>query len=80
MSHNCNDKNISDPRHTSFDGMESANDKVKANALRRYLHYFAHECGHNLGLKHPFENGNCVFVSRDKGSLDVAKVMRCYYC
>ncbi|XP_078491500.1 hemocyanin-like protein 1 isoform X2 [Ciona intestinalis] len=44
--------------HTSFTGLESGEDKVNAAATRRFLHYMAHECGHCLGLKHPFEEGN----------------------
>nr|CAB3263880.1 uncharacterized protein LOC100180038 [Phallusia mammillata] len=49
--------------HTSFNGMESDEKKVKVNATRRFLHYLAHECGHCLGLSHPFEEGKSDALS-----------------
>ncbi|CAK8695994.1 unnamed protein product [Clavelina lepadiformis] len=49
--------------HTSFNGMDSDDPKVKATANRRFLHYMVHECGHCLGLIHPFEDGNSDSLS-----------------
>ncbi|XP_039251998.2 uncharacterized protein LOC120329438 [Styela clava] len=43
--------------HSSFSDLDSDNIVLKNEAQRRLLHYLVHECGHCLGLKHPFEIG-----------------------
>ncbi|XP_076816375.1 uncharacterized protein LOC143462197 isoform X1 [Clavelina lepadiformis] len=43
--------------HKSFKALFDEAHENHPRANRRFLHYFVHECGHTLGLQHPFEIG-----------------------
>nr|XP_026694191.1 uncharacterized protein LOC100180038 isoform X2 [Ciona intestinalis] len=44
--------------HKSFEGLMDPSSEDHPYATRRFLHYFIHECGHTMGLMHPFELNN----------------------
>ena len=49
-------------RHKSFEGIHDKTHFNHAHATRKFLHYFIHECGHALGLTHPFELGKKLCI------------------